>query len=231
MESSRKVIYKPLGLQGYQEVWDIQKELFNELLQLKLKGAKPINNYLITCQHHHVITLGKSGNEGNLQIAPGQTEFPGVEYIRIDRGGDITYHGPGQLVLYPILDLEQFGMSLRDYIHHLEEVIIVTLATYGLRSGRIKEFTGVWLNHDSLHPKKIAAIGVKSSRHITMHGLAFNINTDLNYFNLIIPCGLVGKEICSLSHELGNVINFEEVSQRVVENFNRIFQANTLVQT
>lgn len=215
MEGGREIIFKPLGLKGYQEVWDLQKSLFNELLQDKLVGNKNHLNYLITCEHNHVITLGKSGKESNIQVP----EFPGVDYVRIDRGGDITYHGPGQLVVYPILDLEQFGMSLRGYIYTLEQAVIDTLAFYGINSGRIKEFTGVWINHETDKPKKIAAIGVKSSRHVTMHGLAFNIKTDLKYFDLIIPCGIVGKEVTSMEKELGRVVDFEEVSGRFVSDF------------
>ena len=162
-----------------------------------------------------MLTLGKSGKESNIQVP----EFPGVEYVKIDRGGDVTYHGPGQLVVYPILDLEQFGMSLREYIYTLEQSVIETLIAYGIKSGRIKEFTGVWINHKTDKPKKIAAIGVKSSRHITMHGLAFNMKSDLKYFDLIIPCGIVGKEVTSMEKELGTQVDFEEVSKKFIFNF------------
>ncbi len=219
MESGREIILKPLGLKGYQEVWDLQKTLFNNLLQAKLDGKKNESNYLITCEHNHVLTLGKSGKESNIQVP----EFPGVEYVKIDRGGDVTYHGPGQLVVYPILDLEKFEMSLRDYIYNLEQAVIDTLTYYGIKSGRIKEFTGVWVNHQFNSPKKIAAIGVKSSRYITMHGLAFNIKPDLKYFDLIIPCGIVGKEVTSLEKELELELNFEEVSQIFISNFFKLF--------
>jgi lipoyl(octanoyl) transferase len=215
MESGREIILKPLGLKGYQEVWDLQKTLFNNLLQAKSDGKKNESNYLITCEHNHVLTLGKSGKESNIQVP----EFPGVEYVKIDRGGDVTYHGPGQLVVYPILDLEQFGMSLREYIYTLEQSVIETLIAYGIKSGRIKEFTGVWINHKTDKPKKIAAIGVKSSRHITMHGLAFNMKSDLKYFDLIIPCGIVGKEVTSMEKELGTQVDFEEVSKKFIFNF------------
>jgi len=211
----RKINFKPLGLKGYNEVWNIQKELFNKLLQAKINGDNFHTNHIITCEHNHVITLGKSGKETNIQVP----QFPGVEYLRIDRGGDITYHGPGQLVVYPILDLEQFNMSLRHYIDNLEQAVISTLKEYGIIAGRIKEYTGVWINHDTPHPKKIAAIGVKSSRHVTMHGLAFNIKPNLSYFDLIIPCGIVGKEITSMEKELGKEVDFEEVSERFMVNF------------
>lgn len=211
--NTKKIIFKSLGLRGYQEVWDLQKDLFNKLLDAKLKGDKNHENYLITCEHNHVLTLGKSGLESNIQIS----EYPGVEYIRIDRGGDVTYHGPGQLVVYPILDLEQFGLSLRNYIYTLEQAVIDTLKFYRIQAGRIKEYTGVWVNHQTGNPKKIAAIGVKSSRHVTMHGLAFNINPDLKYFDLIIPCGIVGKEVTSLEKELGMEVDFEEVTKRFIE--------------
>ncbi len=222
MEGGKEIIFKPLGLKNYQEVWDIQKNLFNEKLQAKLKGNKNHINYLITCEHNHVLTLGKSGNESNIQVP----EFPGVEYVKIDRGGDVTYHGPGQLVVYPILDLEQFGMSLREYIYKLEQAVIDTLIFYGIKSGRIKEFTGVWINNDTNKPKKIAAIGVKSSRHITMHGLAFNIKPDLKYFDLIIPCGIVGKEVTSLEKELAKDIDYEVVNQKFISIIFKLFQLN-----
>lgn len=225
MESGREIIFKPIGLKGYQEVWDLQKTLFNNLLQAKLEGKKNESNYLITCEHNHVLTLGKSGKESNIQVP----EFPGVEYIKIDRGGDVTYHGPGQLVVYPIFDLEQFGMSLREYIYNLEQAVIETLIYYGIKSGRIKEFTGVWINHETDKPKKIAAIGVKSSRHVTMHGLAFNIKPDLKYFDLIIPCGIVGKEVTSLEKELEMEVDFEEVTQIFISNFFKLFQLNKLI--
>ena len=225
MESGREIILKPLGLKGYQEVWDLQKTLFNNLLQAKLDGQKNESNYLITCEHNHVLTLGKSGKESNIQVP----EFPGVEYVKIDRGGDVTYHGPGQLVVYPIFDLEQFGMSLREYIYNLEQAVIETLISYGIKSGRIKEFTGVWINHETDKPKKIAAIGVKSSRHVTMHGSAFNIKPDLKYFDLIIPCGIVGKEVTSLEKELEIEVDFEEVTQIFISNFFKLFQLNNLI--
>ncbi len=222
----KEIIFKPLGLKGYNEVWDLQKELFNELVSSKLGYPNPLEpksplkgfgGYLITCEHNHVITLGKSGNESNIHV-PG---FPGVEYVKIDRGGDITYHGPGQLVVYPILDLEQFGLSLRQYIYTLEQAVIDTLNFYGIKTGRIKEYTGVWVNHETDNPKKIAAIGVKSSRHVTMHGLAFNIKPDLTYFDLIIPCGIVGKEVTSVEKELGTEVDFEAVSAKFIQNFTK----------
>lgn len=220
MESFTKglINYKHLGLKGYNEVWKLQTEIFQNLLASKLEGNQKEKNYIITCEHNHVITLGKSGKESNIQVP----EFPGVEYIKIDRGGDITYHGPGQLVVYPILDLEQFGLSLKQYIFKLEQAVIDTLSAFNISSGRIKEYTGVWVNHDSEQPAKIAAIGVKSSRHVTMHGLAFNIHPDLNYFNLIIPCGIVGKSVTSLEKELGASVDFQEVSNLFLQNLDHL---------
>jgi len=217
MESSgeKDLILKHLGLKDYNEVWDLQKQLFDTLLYSKLKGETSLPNYLITCQHPHVITMGKSANESNIQIA----EFPGVKYVRIDRGGDITYHGPGQLVVYPILDLENYNLSLRNYIFLLEQAVIETLADFSIQAGRIKEYTGVWVDFESKRPRKIAAIGVKTSRHITMHGLAFNINPDLNYFNLIIPCGIRDKEVTSLEKEFSGNIDFDSVCQLFVTKF------------
>ncbi|MCC6722413.1 MAG: lipoyl(octanoyl) transferase LipB [Bacteroidia bacterium] len=215
MEGGRKITIKNLGLLSFRDVWEIQKNLFNELLQSKINVNKKYQNYILTCQHTHVITLGKSGLESNIKIS----EYPDVEYIRIDRGGDVTYHGPGQLVVYPILDLEQFGLSLRNYIYTLEQAVIDTLSFYGIKSGRIKEYTGVWVNHQTGNPKKIAAIGVKSSRHVTMHGLAFNIKPNLKYFDLIIPCGIEDKGVTSMEKEFGSKVDFEEVSERFFQNF------------
>lgn len=217
MESSgeKDLILKHLGLKDYNEVWDLQKQLFDTLLYSKLKGETSLPNYLITCQHPHVITMGKSANESNIQIA----EFPGVQYVKIDRGGDTTYHGPGQLVVYPILDLEKFNISLRNYIYLLEQAVIETLADFSIKAGRIKEYTGVWVDFESKHPRKIAAIGVKTSRHITMHGLAFNLNPDLSYYNLIIPCGIRDKEVTSLEKEISGNVDFESVSQLFVTKF------------
>jgi len=222
MESrgEKKIVLKHLGIKDFNEVWDFQKKIFNALLQAKLNGESNLQNFLITCQHPHVITLGKSGNENNIEIA----EFPGVKYVRIDRGGDITYHGPGQLVVYPILDLEKFNLSLRNYIYILEQAVIETLTEFSIDSGRIKEYTGVWVDYETKHPRKIAAIGVKTSRHITMHGLAFNINPDLNYFNLIIPCGIRDKEVTSLEKELEKNIDFELVSQLFVTKFRNLLK-------
>lgn len=213
-------IFRHKELSTYSEIWDLQKEKYNSKLSAKLKGDKNQINYLIACQHKHVITIGKSGKESNIQIP----EFPDVEYIRIDRGGDITYHGPGQLVVYPILDLEQFNLSLKQYIFILEEAVIKTLSNYGIEAGRIKEYTGVWLNYDSNNARKIAAIGVKSSRHITMHGLAFNIKTDLNYFDLIVPCGIKDKAVTSLQKEFQNEVDFNEVSQVFLNTFLKLLE-------
>jgi len=211
MEGSgeRKLIFKPLGLTSYKDVWKIQTVLFDSILSAKQKGNNNHDNYLITCEHNHVITLGKSGKESNITIH----EFPGVEYVRIDRGGDITYHGPGQLVVYPILDLEQFGMGLKTYIFLIEQAVIDTLKSFDIESGRIKEYTGVWVDYQSATSRKIAAVGVRSSRYVTMHGLAFNIKPDLTYFNLIVPCGIIDKEVTSIEKELGKEVDFEKVSE------------------
>ena len=224
MESFTKGVinYIHLGVKGYKEVWKLQTELFNSMLASKLTGAIPGTHHIITCEHHHVITLGKSGKESNIRVP----EFPGVEYVKIDRGGDITYHGPGQLVVYPILDLEQFGLSLKQYIHYLEEAVIQSLKIYNINAGRINEFTGVWVNHSSEKAAKIAAIGVKSSRHVTMHGLAFNINPDLNYFNLIVPCGIEGKAVTSMEKEIGKKVDFQEVQRIFLEKFSELLHQN-----
>lgn len=224
MESFTKgvITYMHLGVKGYNDVWKLQTEFFESMLASKLAGKKPDTHYIITCEHNHVITLGKSGKESNIRVP----EFPGVEYVKIDRGGDITYHGPGQLVVYPILDLEQFGLSLKQYIHHLEEAVIQTLKMYKITAGRISEFTGVWVNHTTENASKIAAIGVKSSRHVTMHGLAFNIHPDLNYFNLIVPCGIEGKAVTSMEKEIGKKVDFQEVQIIFLEKFSELLRQN-----
>lgn len=205
-----EIIVKNYGLISYNDTWNIQKELFTELINNKQNGKKNRKNYIIYCSHNHVITIGKSGDESNL-INP---FFKVVEFVKTDRGGDITYHGPGQLVVYPIIDLEEFRLSLREYIFLLEQTVIETLKYYGIESGRIKEYTGVWIDYTNIKARKIAAIGVKASKYITMHGLAFNINTDLKYFDLIIPCGIIGKSVTSIEKELGVSINFEEIANK-----------------
>ena len=214
-----------LGLIEYQEAWDYQEQLFIENLDRKKKGESG-KNYLIFCQHPHVYTLGKSGSENNLLAGNQQLQEMGVSFIKTNRGGDITYHGPGQLVGYPILDLENFGLGIKDYIHTLEACIIDLLAIYNLRGERLDGATGVWLDTQITgKARKICAIGVKASRHITMHGFALNVNTDLQFFDRINPCGFTDKAVTSLENELGLIMDFDEVSQKTKEILLRAFHS------
>lgn len=228
---SYNVVYKDLGLKDYKEAWDFQASVFNKLVDEKktAAGAAVLNSgyspgMLIFTEHPHVYTLGKSGSESNLLIDQIQLRKKDATFYHIDRGGDITYHGPGQIVGYPIFDLEKIGVSLKEYIHLLEEAVIKTLSVYGITAGRLDGGTGVWL--DAGIPgraRKICAIGVKASRYITMHGFAFNINTDLSYFDSINPCGFRDKGVTSLEKELGLRQDFEEVKRKVRDNLREVF--------
>jgi len=213
------------GLISYGVAYNRQKEFFETALQQKML-QQPIENRFIFCEHPHVITVGKHGLFSNLLFPETMLKDKGVELYQVDRGGDITYHGPGQIVGYPILDLESFRLGLKTYIHRLEEVIIRTISEYGLQSERLDGSTGVWL--DTAHPgkaRKIAAIGVRSSRYITMHGFALNVNTDLSYFRLINPCGFTDKGVTSLQQELGCKIDMEEVRESLRRHFDSLFSA------
>jgi len=206
----RTIEFEDLGLKDYQESWDYQQALFDIRVMAKLENRnlpisekKHLNDVLLFVEHPHVYTLGKSGKTNNILITKEFMELINATYYHIDRGGDITYHGPGQIVGYPIFDLEHFGLHIKQYVFGLEESIILTLAKFGISAGRIEGATGVWIDNNSIIPRKICAIGVKASRHITMHGFAFNVNTDLNYFSHINPCGFVDKGVTSLEKELG----------------------------
>jgi len=223
--------FSDLGLQAYQKVWDRQESIFNELIDLKkqnfnLPQCEQIqgDQHLIFCQHPHVYTLGKSGDAQNLLINQIELQANDAQFIETNRGGDITYHGPGQLVGYPIFDLEALNMSVKEYIYHLEEAIIGVIAEYGIKGGRLEGAIGVWLDADAHRPqRKICAIGVKVSRHVSMHGFAMNINTNLDYFNYINPCGFVDKSVTSLQKELGHEMDFEEVKAKVKTHLKRVF--------
>jgi lipoyl(octanoyl) transferase len=180
------------------------------------------------CEHPHVYTIGKSGKDSNLLISEDLLKGYGAELFHIDRGGDITYHGPGQIVGYPILDLQKFNIGIKEYVRRLEETVIVTLENYGIKAGRLEGATGVWLDAGTATARKICAIGVKASRYVTMHGFAFNINTDLNYFNYINPCGFTDKGVTSLSKELETEIDIEEVKRKLLENFEIVFNARLI---
>ena len=218
----------------YKACWDYQELLFNQTIQQKILNRNlPITenvvtkNYLLFVEHPNVFTLGKSGNEKNLLLTKAQLSEKKIDYYKINRGGDITYHGPGQIVAYPILDLDHFFTDIHKYLRLLEETIILTLKEYGLESGRIKGETGVWIDADNiLKARKICAMGVRCSRWVTMHGWGFNVNSDLNYFNNIIPCGIKDKEVTSLNKELGRQIDMIEIKEKLKCNFLKLFEAD-----
>lgn len=226
---NKKTTFIDLGLIDYQKAWDYQTEIFNQTLAIKSSNRAestnlPTNNFLIFCEHPHVFTLGKSGNEKNLLLDEGGLAEKKASYYHINRGGDITYHGPGQLVGYPVIDLENFFTDIHQYMRLLEEAVILTLKKYDVDSGRIPGLTGVWLDHnDQKKARKICALGVKTSRWVTMHGFAFNVNADLKYFDYIVPCGIDDKEVTSLEQELGTKPNMNEVAQILKENIRQLF--------
>lgn len=228
----KKVKCIDLGLIDYKEAWEYQEKLFAEIVSIKIQNrTQPVNqklttnNYFLFCEHPHVYTLGKSGDAQNLLINEKQLEEKNATFYKINRGGDITYHGPGQIVGYPILDLDNFFTDIHKYLRFLEEMVILTLAEYGIEAGRSKGETGVWLDVGIPHKaRKICALGVRASRWVTMHGFAFNINTDLNYFGNIIPCGITDKAVTSLEKELGIKVNEEEVKQKLKKHFENLFE-------
>ncbi|MCD6331968.1 MAG: lipoyl(octanoyl) transferase LipB [Bacteroidales bacterium] len=212
------ILYHDLGVMDYKETWEYQEKLFNERVEQKIlnRSLEPgqqiyLDDLLLFVEHPHVFTLGKSGDSGNFLIRKEFLETIHATYYHTNRGGDITYHGPGQIVGYPIFDLEHFGMHIKQYIAGLEEVIIQTLAYYGIRATRLSGATGVWLDPGTENARKICAIGVRASRHITMHGFAFNVLTDLSYFDYINPCGFTDKGVTSMEKELGEKPDFESV--------------------
>lgn len=207
-----------LGCKGYREVWELQNKRMEEVKTEKLSGKTPCN-YLLFVEHPPVYTLGKSGNETNMLISSLQLRAEHAEFIKVDRGGDITFHGPGQLVVYPILDLESFQLGVKDYVERLEEIVIRTIASFGIKGERLRGATGVWVEPDTARARKICAIGVKCSRYVTMHGFALNVNTELNYFNYIHPCGFVDKGVTSIEKETGRTPSLEEVKAIVAGHF------------
>ncbi len=202
------------GIVPYAEAWNRQEQLFNELIEAK-KDGQPYVNRIIFVQHPHVYTLGKSGKEANMLLNEKQLELLGAQLFHIDRGGDITYHGPEQLVCYPILNLEDYNLGLKSYIHLLEESVIDVCKDYGIEAGRVEGATGVWLAIGTPAERKICAIGVRSSHFVTMHGLALNVNTDLRYFEYINPCGFINKGVTSIEKEVGHKVPFEEVVRKL----------------
>jgi len=228
----RSVHFQDLGLIDYKECWDYQDKLFSEIVQLKIANRKAgvdeqtnTENYLIFCEHPHVYTMGKTGSQDHLLLNQKEFDVRGLDYYKINRGGDVTYHGPGQVVGYPILDLDHFFTDIGKYLRLLEETIILTLAHYNVKGERVKGATGVWLDADKPTARKICAIGVRTSRWVTMHGFAFNVDTDLNYFDNIIPCGINDKSVTSLSKELGRKVSIDEVKSLLKKNFTHLFDA------
>ena len=215
---NEEIIYKDLGRMAYAEAWDLQEKLFQEVIAGKKgKAGATTPNYLLFCEHPHVYTIGKSGSENNLLIDENLLTAKGASLFKTNRGGDITYHGPGQIVGYPILDLERYGLGIRTYISLLEESIIALLNEYGIISSRLDGASGVWLDAGNANARKICAIGVRSSRYVTMHGFAFNVNTNLEYFSYINPCGFLDKGVTSLEKELGTPQDIEKVKIRLRE--------------
>ncbi len=229
---NKKVKFINLGSIDYQEAWNYQTKLFDDVVATKIENRKrqehdeeETENYLIFCVHPHVYTLGKSGSEDNLLLDEKGLKEKQASYYKINRGGDITYHGPGQLVGYPILDLDNFFTDIHKYLRLLEEAVILTLEEYGIKAGRIEGLTGVWLDHEEqVNPRKICALGVKSSRWVTMHGFAFNINPDLDYFKHIIPCGIDDKAVTSLQHELNRPVEMKEVAIKLTHHLSTLFE-------
>jgi lipoyl(octanoyl) transferase len=233
MPKNTEVIFEDLGTVDYKECWDYQENLFNETVSLKISNRNNNTeeltpNYLLFVEHPHVYTLGKSGDASNLLINEDQLKNKNANYYKINRGGDITYHGPGQLVAYPILDLDNFFTDIHKYLRLLEETIILTIAEYGVKGERSKNETGVWIDaSDPVKARKICAFGVRCSRWVTMHGWGFNVNSDLDYFQNIVPCGIQNKSVTSLNRELGvKEVNMQEVKEKLKKNFSSLFECN-----
>lgn len=228
---NKKVFLQDLGLKDYKETWDYQELLFKEIVDLKIKNRREAAgletpNHFLFVEHPHVYTLGKSGDINNLLIDEAKLKEKNATFYKINRGGDITYHGPGQIVGYPILDLDNFFTDIHKYLRFLEEMVILTLAEYGIKAERSKGETGVWLDVGTPFARKICAMGVRASRWVTMHGFALNVNSDLGYFDLMIPCGIKDKAVTSLNVELGKaVIELEEVKQKLRTHFENLFDA------
>ena len=225
----QKVILKELDLKDYNETWAYQENLFKGVVDIKINNRKnnltaQTPNYFLFVEHPHVYTLGKSGDLSNLLLNEAQLKEKGATFYKINRGGDITYHGPGQIVGYPILDLDNFFTDIHKYLRFLEEVIINTLAEYGIKSERSEGETGVWLDVGTPFARKICALGVRASRWVTMHGFALNVNTNLGYFDNIVPCGIKGKAVTSLEVELNRKVPLEEVKEKILKHFVELFE-------
>ncbi|NDO59609.1 lipoyl(octanoyl) transferase LipB [Bacteroides caecimuris] len=218
-----KTFFIDWSLISYTEAWQRQTEWFDNIVRAKAQGES-YENRIVMCEHPHVYTLGRSGKVNNMLLSDEQLKAMDATLYHIDRGGDITYHGPGQLVCYPIVNLEEFQLGLKEYVHLLEEAVIRVCAFYGIEAGRLEKATGVWLEGDTPRARKICAIGVRSSHYVTMHGLALNVNTDLRYFSYIHPCGFIDKGVTSLRQELKYDVPMDEVKQRLEEELRKLFQ-------
>ncbi len=231
---NKTVKLQDLGLKDYKETWDYQEELFKATLDIKIKNRREgasldTPNHFLMVEHPHVFTLGKSGDMENLLVDQKQLVQKGASFYKINRGGDITYHGPGQIVGYPILDLDNFFTDIHKYLRLLEEMVILTMAEYGLKGERSKGETGVWLDVGTPFARKICAMGVRASRWVTMHGFALNVNADLGYFDLMIPCGIKDKAVTSLNVELGRrEVPMEEVRKKLITHFEALFEAECI---
>ena len=227
---NKKVQLQDLGTKDYKETWDYQEALFKEIVDIKIQNRQsnsqlPTPNFLLYVEHPHVYTLGKSGDFSNLLLSEKQLAAKGATFYKINRGGDITYHGPGQIVGYPILDLENFFTDIHQYLRFLEEAVILTLAEYGLHATRSEGETGVWFDVGTPFARKICAMGVRASRWVTMHGFALNVNADLGYFDNIIPCGIKGKAVTSMHVELNRDVDESEVKAKILDHFAHLFEA------
>jgi len=232
----QRVTLQDLGLKDYKETWDYQEKLFQGIIDIKIDNRKndttnKTPNYFVFVEHPHVYTLGKSGDLSNLLLNEAQLEQKGATFYKINRGGDITYHGPGQIVGYPILDLDNFFTDIHKYLRFLEEVIILTIAEYGIKGTRSDGETGVWLDAGTPFARKICAMGIRSSRWVTMHGFALNANVNLGYFDNIIPCGIKGKAVTSMEAELGQKVNMEEVKSKILKYFKELFEVENFINS
>ena len=226
----QKIKFKDLGILRYKEALDVQLVYFESIKKLKIENRDndtnfPTPNYFFYVAHPHVYTMGRNGDENNVLLNADQLKAKGIDYFRTNRGGDSTYHGPGQIVGYPIIDLDNFFTDIHKYMRNLEEVIILTLAEYGIKGARSKGETGVWLSVGTPKARKICAMGVHTSRWVTMHGFALNVNTDLSYFDGIIPCGITNKGVTSLAKEMGNPIDEIIVKKQILKHFSQVFDA------
>ena len=230
---NRDIVLHDLGLLDYQKAVDYQTKIFNKIIDQKLKNRKSVNkeitqNHLIFVEHPNVYTLGKSGDINNLLLSKEDLEKKEIQFFNTNRGGDITCHGPGQIVCYPILDLDNFFSDIHKYLRYLEEVVIQTLNEFGIKSERSPDETGVWIEPKQISARKICAMGVKASRWVTMHGFALNVDNDLSYFENIIPCGISNKSVTSITNEIANQVDKSDVKEKIIKNFENIFSAKLI---